>query len=161
MSTTDYDEYFLNGPASGVGGGGGGGVAAGAGGLRFGRNGRTTTNTPLRITGSAQMQFTNRGYAVFTRFSFQNFVWWGLTNDGTNIGLEVRQGRVVAGTLTVVQSQIIDLPSSVTNNPYRADLPAPFDVEVDDLLFVRIVNSPSGGTAADVNNCSIQFRITA
>jgi hypothetical protein len=161
MSTTDYDEYFLNGPASGVGGGGGGGVAAGSGGLRFTRGGRTVVNTPLRFSGGGQMQFTTRAYVCFTRFSFQDFFWHGNTDDGTNIGLEIRQTREINNVQTIIQAETIDLPSYNQNLKYSGSLTTPFNIEPEDSIFVRIVASPSGATAADVNNCAIQFKVEA
>jgi hypothetical protein len=161
MSTTDYDEYFTNGPASGIGGGGGGGVAAGAGGLRFSRNGTTSTNTPLRFAGGSQMQFVGRSYVAFTSFSFQEFFWWGLTNDGTNIGVEVRQIRVIGGVATIIQNEIIDVPSYVQAAHYKSSLATKFSVQPEDQLYVRVVNSPTGGTAANVVNCAIQFKVEA
>ena len=89
--------------------------------------------------------------------TFQRYNWFGNTNDQTNIGVEVTLRRVVGGIVTVIQQEILDVPSYAADLPYFGTLSAPFVVQKDDLLTIRIWPSPTGGTAASVNNCGITF----
>ena len=164
MSTTDYDEYFLNGPASGVGGGGAGGVAVNAGTFIVGRSGSVSTGSNLRISGvNVTMTIGGRGMVVKTGFSISDFQFWGNTNDGTNIGMEFRVVRHSTGSPVTVYNQTVDLPSTVasTNQGYLGSLPIPIQFEADDIFYARAVNSTSGGTAASVSNPIFFFEVVA